>query len=187
MSGAAHVTRRRPCVCCVTEIAADCVMTSVAVPCDRTRYPAAFGSREHLLYIGHNLAVHAVSWGFVFVWTTFFGLLRDHKSVDEFIVWGIGATLFTGWLLVWPRMADPRRIVRLLGVWVGLATIASIAILLTQSLLMVKILCWIFIPSIYFYIGPCFGMLNNLALPRMRAMFCAATLFVANVGKIPLI
>ena len=95
MSGAAHVTRRRPCVCCVTEIAADCVMTSVAVPCDRTRYPAAFGSREHLLYIGHNLAVHAVSWGFVFVWTTFFGLLRDHKSVDEFIVWGIGATLFT--------------------------------------------------------------------------------------------
>ncbi len=100
------------------------------------------------------------------------------------LIGGIGATLFTGWLLVWPKMADPRRIVRLLGAWVGLATIASIAILLTQSLLMVKILCWIFIPSIYFYIGPCFGVLNNLAQPKMRAIFCASTLFVANVGNL---
>ena len=42
----------------------------------------------------------------------------------------------------------------------------------------------VFIPSIYFYIGPCFGLLNNLAEPRMRAMFCAFTLFVANVGNL---
>jgi hypothetical protein len=43
---------------------------------------------------------------------------------------------------------------------------------------------WIFIPSIYFYIGPCFGLLNNLAPPRMRAQFCAATLLLANVGNL---
>ena len=43
---------------------------------------------------------------------------------------------------------------------------------------------WIFIPSIYFYIGPCFGLLNNLAQCRMRAMFCATTLFLANVGNL---
>jgi hypothetical protein len=42
-------------------------------------------------------------------------------------------------------------------------------------------LFWIFIPSIYFYIGPGFGLLNNLAEPRMRAMFCCVVLFVANV------
>jgi hypothetical protein len=43
---------------------------------------------------------------------------------------------------------------------------------------------WIFIPSIYFYIGPCFGVLNNLAPCRMRAQYCAATLLVANVGNL---
>ena len=43
---------------------------------------------------------------------------------------------------------------------------------------------WIFIPAIYFYIGPCFGLLNNLAQCRMRAMFCAMTLFLANVGNL---
>ncbi len=100
------------------------------------------------------------------------------------LIGGVGATLFTGWLLVWPTMADPRRIVKLLGWWVGLATIVSIAILYTHSLATVKILCWLFIPSIYFYIGPCFGILLNLAQPRMRAIFCASTLFVANVGNL---
>ncbi|HUL19208.1 MAG TPA: hypothetical protein VLV29_08065, partial [Steroidobacteraceae bacterium] len=47
-----------------------------------------------------------------------------------------------------------------------------------------KAMFWIFIPAIYFYIGPCFGLLNNLAQCRMRAMFCATTLFLANVGNL---
>jgi MFS family permease len=97
---------------------------------------------------------------------------------------GVAATLFTGWLLGRPSMADPRRIVRLLGYWVGGATVVSIVIYWSHSLALTKALFWIFIPSIYFYIGPCFGILNNLAQPRMRAIFCAATLFVANVGNL---
>jgi len=40
---------------------------------------------------------------------------------------------------------------------------------------------WIFIPSIYFYIGPCFGLLNNLAPCHMRNMFIAICLLVANI------
>ncbi|MBV9621483.1 MAG: MFS transporter, partial [Gammaproteobacteria bacterium] len=40
------------------------------------------------------------------------------------------------------------------------------------------------IPAIYFYIGPSFGLVNNLAQCRMRAMFCATTLFLANVGNL---
>ena len=64
-------------------------------PCGRTLYPAPFGSRQHVLYIAQNLAVHAVCWGFVYVWTTFFGLLRDHKDPEEFLTWGVGALLFT--------------------------------------------------------------------------------------------
>jgi uncharacterized membrane protein YpjA len=81
-------------------------------------------------------------------------------------------------------MADPRRIVWLLGAGVGLGTVVSFVIYFTHSLELATALFWIFIPTIYFYIGPCFGLLNNLAEPRMRAIFCATTLFVANVGNL---
>ena len=40
---------------------------------------------------------------------------------------------------------------------------------------------WLFIPAIYFYIGPCMGLMQNLAPPRMRAMFTAWSLLVGNV------
>jgi uncharacterized membrane protein YpjA len=83
-----------------------------------------------------------------------------------------------------PAMADSRRIVWLLGAGTAIATIASGVIFYTHDLALAKIMFWIFIPAIYFYIGPCFGLLNNLAQCRMRAMFCATTLFLANVGNL---
>jgi len=97
---------------------------------------------------------------------------------------GMLATIFTGWLLALKPMRDPRRVVRLMGYWIGAATFASIGVYWTHSLVWAQVFLWIFVPSIYFYIGPCFGLLNNLAPPPMRAMFCATTLFVANVGNL---
>ena len=97
---------------------------------------------------------------------------------------GIGATLFTSWLIARPWFNDPRRIVWLLGAGIGLATIPSIVVYFTHSLPLAKAMLWIFIPAIYFYIGPCFGLLNNLAPPQMRALFCASTLLVANLGNL---
>jgi len=100
-------------------------------------------------------------------------------------LWGGGAaTLLTGWWLTRPSMSDPRRIARLLAYWVGGATIVSFVLYRTESLSLATALFWIFIPSINFYIGPCFGVLNNLAQPRMRAMFCTAEIFVSNVGNL---
>lgn len=93
---------------------------------------------------------------------------------------GGAATIFTGWLLTRPSMTDPRRIVKLMGWWIGAASAVSLVIYTTHSLALVRVLFWIFIPSIYFYIGPAFGLVLNLAEPRMRAVFCAATLFAAN-------
>jgi hypothetical protein len=40
---------------------------------------------------------------------------------------------------------------------------------------------WLFIPAIYFYIGPCMGLLQNLAPNNMRSMFIAWSLLVGNV------
>lgn len=130
-------------------------------------------------------------WGLTY-WTPAFLMRTYNISVGEagaitgnvHLIGGTAATLFTGWLMGRPSMADPRRIVWLLGVGIGIATIASGFIYWTHSLALAKALFWIFIPAIYFYIGPCFGLLNNLAQCRMRAMFCAMTLFVANVGNL---
>src|SRR5450756_832461 len=83
-----------------------------------------------------------------------------------------------------PSMHSPKRIVWLMGGVIAFATIPSIIIFSTHSLALAKVMFWIFIPSIYFYIGPCYGILNNLSPPRMRAQFCAATLLVANVGNL---
>jgi predicted MFS family arabinose efflux permease len=132
-------------------------------------------------------------WGWGLMWWTPAFLMRSYNlSAGEagaitgpiHLVGGVAATVFTGWLLGRPSMADPRRIVWLMGTGVGIATVVSIAIYWTHSLPVATALFWIFIPSIYFYIGPCFGLVNNLAEPRMRALFCATLLFVANVGNL---
>jgi hypothetical protein len=100
------------------------------------------------------------------------------------LIAGIAATLFTAWLLSRPFMHDPRRVVWLMGSVIAIATVPSIIIFTTHSLALTRLMFWFFIPAIYFYIGPCYGILNNLAPPRMRGQFCAATLLVANIGNL---
>jgi len=132
-------------------------------------------------------------WGWGLTWWTPAFLMRNYAlSAGQaggitgpiHLVAGITATVFTGWLLGRPFMNDPKRVVWLMGGGIAFATVPSIIIFWTHSLEVVKVMLWIFIPSIYFYIGPCFGLLNNLSPPRMRAQFCAATLLVANVGNL---
>jgi hypothetical protein len=149
---------------------------------------------------GQRSAVHlmlgsAVTalWGWGLVWwiTTF--LVRNytltageagHITGPIHLIAGIGATVLTGWLLGLPSMHSPRRIMYLMGSVIAIATVPSIIMVWTHSLPLAKAMLWIFIPSIYFYIGPCFGVLNNLAPCRMRAQYCAVTLLVANVGNL---
>jgi MFS family permease len=130
-------------------------------------------------------------WGLMY-WTPVFLQRTYNLSLGEagevtgnVHLWGgTLATVATGWLMARPAMADSRRIVWLLGAGTAIATIASGVIFYTHDLALAKAMFWIYIPAIYFYIGPCFGLLNNLAQCRMRAMFCATTLFLANVGNL---
>ena len=132
-------------------------------------------------------------WGWGLVWWTptflicNFGLTAGEAGEltgPMHLIGGSLATLFTAWLVARPSMVDPRRVVWLMGAVIGVSTVVSWFIYTSTSLATIELLFWIFIPSIYFYIGPCFGLLNNLAEPRMRAMFCACTLFVANIGNL---
>jgi len=130
-------------------------------------------------------------WGLMY-WTPTFLQRTYHMSLGQagdvtgpmHLFGGALATVATGWLMGSPLMRDSRRIVWFLGVLTGIATLASGVIYYTHDLTLTKIMFWIFIPAIYFYIGPCFGLLNNLAQCRMRALFCATTLFLANVGNL---
>ena len=129
-------------------------------------------------------------WGWGLIWFTPTFLMRSyHLNVGEagavtghiHLVGGIIATAGTAWILSRPAMADPRRVVWLLAVGVGLTTIPSFIAYWTHSLWIAKTMFWLFIPAIYFYIGPCMGLMQNLAPSRMRAMFTAWSLVVGNV------
>ena len=130
-------------------------------------------------------------WGLMF-WTPTFLQRTYHLSVGQAAdvtqnmhLWGGGlATVATGWLMARSTMIDARRIVWLLAAGIGIATVASGVVYYTRDLTVARVALWIYIPAIYFYIGPGFGLLNNLAPCRMRAMFCAMVLFLANLGNL---
>jgi len=130
-------------------------------------------------------------WGLMF-WTPTFLQRTYHLSVGQAAdvtqnmhLWGGGlATVATGWLMARSTMSDARRIVWLLAAGIGIATVASGVVYYTRDLTVARVALWIYIPAIYFYIGPGFGLLNNLAPCRMRAMFCAMVLFLANLGNL---
>jgi predicted MFS family arabinose efflux permease len=127
-------------------------------------------------------------WGLMF-WTTAFLQRTYNLDVGQagavtgniHLIGGSIATVATAWLLSRPAMADPRRVVWLLAAGIGVATIPSVIAYWTHDLWVCKFMFWIFIPAIYFYIGPCFGLLNNLAPCHMRNMFIAISLLVANI------
>lgn len=156
---------------------------------DAMRYLWTQRSAVHVMVASALTALWG--WGLMY-WTPTFLMRSYNLSSGEagaitgpiHLYGGVAATIYTSWLLTRPSMGDPRRIVRLMGWWIGLATVVSVAIYSTHSLVLTRWLFWLFIPAIYFYIGPCFGLLLNLAEPRMRAVFCASTLFVANVGNL---
>lgn len=142
-------------------------------------------------------AVHALwasglsaFWGWGLMWFTPLFLQRSY-GMDEgqaggllgsiYMYGGIGASLITAWLVARPAYTDPRKIARLLAVVTALATIPSFFAYYTHDLSVAKLMWWLFIPAIYFYIGPAFALCQNLSSPRMRAMTVAISLLIANV------
>lgn len=135
-------------------------------------------------------------WGWGLMWFTAPFLQRNFQLNEAqagaitgpIHLWmGIGASLLTAWVLTKPSFASPKRVTGLLAVVTALATIPSFIAYYTDSLSVATLMLWIFIPAIYFYIGPAFALIQNLAPPTMRAMFIAITLLFANVLNLVLI
>lgn len=142
-------------------------------------------------------AVHAMIgsglsafWGWGLMWFTPLFLQRTYGMNEGdaggllgqiYLVGGIGASLVTAYIVARPAYTDPRRIARLLAVVTAVATIPSFLAYWTHDLGFAKLMWWLFIPAIYFYIGPAFALCQNLAAPKMRAMAVAIALLIANV------
>ena len=132
----------------------------------------------------------AALWGWGLIWWTPTYLMRTYNldvgaagavTGPIHLIGGIAASLGTAWLMSLPGMRDPRRVLWVLILGLGVATVPSILVYWTHNLLFAKWMLWIFIPAIYFYIGPCMGLLQNLAPNNMRSMFIAWSLLVGNV------
>jgi MFS family permease len=131
------------------------------------------------------------SWGLMW-WTPTFLVRSHHMTVGEagaflgpmHLIAGTGGTLLAGWLTSRPSAADPRYIARLLAGVTAVATIPSILVFWLDSIAWTRVLLWVFVPSVYFYIGPILGLLQNVTPPNMRATACALLLFTANVANL---
>ena len=140
----------------------------------------------------HSIVAQSLTalWGWGLMWWTPAFLMRNYSlDVSQaggilgpvHLIGGSLAMLGSTWLLSRPWLSDERRVMRLLALNIALATVVTAIIYSTHSLALTQVLFWLYIPSIYVYLGPGFGILNNLAQPKMRAMYCATLLFLANI------
>lgn len=153
------------------------------------RFIASQRSAVHLL-IGGAVATFW-SWGLMW-WTPAFLQRSHHLSVGEagqllgpmHLVAGTASTLLAGWLMARRAAADPRYVTRLLGWVTALTTVPSLVLYWVVSERAATALLWIFVPAVYFYIGPILGLLQNVVPAQMRATTCAILLFLANIANL---
>jgi len=153
------------------------------------RYVAKHRSALHLL-LGGSVATFW-SWGLMW-WIPTFLVRTYHMTVGQagellgpmHLFAGTAATLLASWLVGRPAAADPRYITRLLTWVTALTTLPSVWMLWTDSFVVTRWLLWIFVPSVYFYIGPILGLLANVVPARMRATTVSLLLFAANFANL---
>ncbi len=146
-------------------------------------------SAVHLV-IGGSVAT-LWSWGLMY-WTPAF-LQRSHAlSVGAaggllgpmHLIAGTAGTLLAGVLMMLPAARDARFVTRLLVLAVVLTSVPSFLAYEAVSLRAATLLLWLFVPGVYFYIGPILGLLANVMPPGMRATACAILLFLANLANL---
>ncbi len=149
-------------------------------------------SQPATMHLMTGSAVTAL-WGWGLMWWTPTFLQRTyHMTAGEagailgpmYLIAGSLATVGTGLLMATRFMTDPKRVLWLMAIVVGVVTVPSFFIYWTDNLAVAKICLWILVPAMYFYIGPCFGLLNNMVPPQLRAMASAVTLLLANIANL---
>jgi predicted MFS family arabinose efflux permease len=166
-----------------------------AAPAERSTLPATLRfiatqrSAIHLL-LGGSVATFW-SWGLMW-WTPAFLQRSHHLTVGQagdrlgvmHLVAGTAGNLLAAWLVGRRAAGDPRYVARLLAWVTALTTIPSVLVYWVSSLEAATALLWVFVPAVYFYIGPILGLLQNVVPANMRATTCALLLFIANIANL---
>jgi MFS family permease len=153
------------------------------------RFIATQRSAVHLLISGSVATFW--SWGLMW-WTPTFLQRSHHLTVGQagallgqmHLIAGTAGTVLASWLMGRSAAADPRYVCRLLAWVTALTTIPSIILYWVASEQAATLLLWIFVPAVYFYIGPILGLLQNVVPAHMRATTCAILLFAANLANL---
>jgi MFS family permease len=123
------------------------------------RYVWSQRSAVHLL-VGGSLATFW-SWGLMW-WTPAFLQRSHHLSVGQagallgpMHLWaGAGGTVLAALLMGLPVAREPRYVTRLLACVTAVSTVPSMLAYWVNSTQAATIWLWVFVPSVYFYIGP---------------------------------
>jgi MFS family permease len=172
-------------------------LDAVASPVERStllatsRYILTQRSALHLL-VGGSVATFW-SWGLMW-WTPDFLMRSHHLTVGQagqlvgpmHLIAGTAGVLVAGWLVGRRAAKDPRYVARLLAWVTALSTVPSILAYWVLSKDAATVLLWMFVPGVYFYIGPILGLLQNVIPANMRATTCAILLFLANLANLVL-
>jgi predicted MFS family arabinose efflux permease len=153
------------------------------------RYILQHRSAFHLL-MGGSVATFW-SWGLMW-WTPTFLVREHHMTVGQagellgpmHLIAGTAGTLLASYLVGRRAAADPRYVAQLLAWVTAITTIPSIFLYWVGSTTTATALLWIFVPSVYFYMGPVLGLLQNVVPAHMRATTCALLLFTSNVANL---
>lgn len=142
----------------------------------------------HVL-IGNTVLTY---WGWGIVWWAPSFLVRSHGlSVSEagsllgsiHGIGGIASMLLTAMILS-NRSRGPEFQARFVG-WITVgATVPSILVFYADSLKLVEVMLWLFIPCIYMYLGPTAALLQNLVRSSMRGKIVAIMLLAANLTNL---
>ena len=125
-------------------------------------------------------------------WTPAFLQRSHHLTVESagellgpmHLVAGTASTVVAAWLMSRRSAADPKHITNLLSLFVAASVIPSFLAYWVDSTRTATVYLWLFVPGVYFYIGPILGLLQNVLPANMRATGCASLLFLANIGNL---
>lgn len=132
-------------------------------------------------------------WGWGLVWWTPTFLLRSHHMTltqsgqTLGLMHGIGGavvTLGTAWMMQILSHRDPRYQTWFVALATLVPTVPSTIAYTTTSAHLATIMMWIFIPTIYLYIGPTLALAQNLVAADMRSQTCAFVVFTCNVANL---
>ena len=122
-------------------------------------------------------------------WTPAFLQRSHHMTVGQagallgpmHLIAGTASTLVAAWLMSRRAAADPKHVANLLALFVAVSTIPSFLAYWVDSTRVATGFFWLFVPGVYFYIGPILGLLQNVVPANMRATTCAVLLFIAKL------